>query len=309
MKAWLESLKKIIYSMKGVLAFAKLTLAKILIATDFRYWGLKGNTGINPLTDSLGTTDLNPLFFETNNVKRGCFTRNGNFVVGATEALIEQMDSSGFGFNGISTVNTTHNIFSFSSTGGAFGWQGIAIGGTPTAPTLPVSNALMGATNGQVYDGAGNFRTVARMRYHNVGQPTATSMPTKIVFSTTKLNQVASTEAFQISHNQYIGLGTLAAFYQNPLSTLDVGGSFGVNIRVLTISATLIENDYTVVFNGVTLTATLLSPVNRRIVNIKNINTSLLSITGNIDGIVQTITFSQFQSRTFHSDGATWYLI
>jgi hypothetical protein len=85
----------------------------------------------------------------------------------------------------------------------------------------------------------------------------------------------------------------------------------GVNtsIRTVAASTTLLSTDYTVVFNGAILIATLPTPINGTVYNIKNMNATLLSITGNIDGTVQTITLSQFQSRTFHSDGLTWYLI
>jgi hypothetical protein len=45
-------------------------------------WDLNGNTGTNPLTDFLGTTDNQPLIFKTNNIEKARLLPNGNFAFG-----------------------------------------------------------------------------------------------------------------------------------------------------------------------------------------------------------------------------------
>jgi trimeric autotransporter adhesin len=44
-------------------------------------WGLTGNAGTNPLTNYLGTSDLQALVLKTNNVDRARFDTAGNFVI------------------------------------------------------------------------------------------------------------------------------------------------------------------------------------------------------------------------------------
>lgn len=88
-----------------------------------------------------------------------------------------------------------------------------------------------------------------------------------------------------------------------------VGVSNMANIRIATTSQSILSTDHTVVFNGTTLTATLGSPIDKRILNIKNINASTLSVTGNIDGVAQTISIPTGESRAFHSNTLTHYII
>jgi hypothetical protein len=194
-------------------------------------WKLAGNAATNPANDFLGTTDAQPVVFRTNNTKRAYLGKNGGFVSAIDNTSLDQFEANAAYASviGFTTVNQTHTIANFSTVGAAYGWQGIAAGGTPAAPTLPVANALMGASNGLMYDGAGNLRTVARIRMHAVGQPTATSMPTKITFLTTASGAIATTERAVINEAGNFGVGTTT-----PVEKVDVVG----NIRASgTISA------------------------------------------------------------------------
>src|SRR3989304_1516127 len=56
-----------------------LLLSGKLLAQD---WALLGNTGTNPTTNFLGTTDFNDLRFRTNNIVRGTILSNGNWGIG-----------------------------------------------------------------------------------------------------------------------------------------------------------------------------------------------------------------------------------
>jgi hypothetical protein len=65
----------------------------------------------------------------------------------------------------------------------------------------------MGATNGNAYDG-NNFVTIARMRYIVDGTPSATSLPSRIEFSTTPLGTKVSATRMTIKESGNVGIGT-----------------------------------------------------------------------------------------------------
>ncbi|MGE3801365.1 MAG: tail fiber domain-containing protein, partial [Candidatus Kapaibacterium sp.] len=48
------------------------------------FWGLTGNSGINPATNFLGTTDAQPLIFRTDNVERMRIAQDGRIGIGVT---------------------------------------------------------------------------------------------------------------------------------------------------------------------------------------------------------------------------------
>jgi hypothetical protein len=50
-------------------------------------WKISGNTGINPATDFLGTTDNNPLIMKTNSNQIAQFDVNGRFAIGSHQPL------------------------------------------------------------------------------------------------------------------------------------------------------------------------------------------------------------------------------
>jgi ethanolamine utilization microcompartment shell protein EutS len=51
---------------------------------SFSGWGLTGNSGSNPTTDFIGTTDAQPMTFKTNNVERMRILSGGNIGIGTT---------------------------------------------------------------------------------------------------------------------------------------------------------------------------------------------------------------------------------
>jgi hypothetical protein len=106
--------------------------------------------------------------------------------------------------------------------------------------------------------------------------------------------------------------GNIGAGTNTPNSTLEVAGSFGAAIRSSATSLTTLSTDYTIVMTAATTVVTLETPsstTNRRVLNVKNGSTGNITITGNIDGTTQTLTLTQKESRTFHSNGSTWWII
>ncbi|HEX5154379.1 MAG TPA: tail fiber domain-containing protein [Parafilimonas sp.] len=56
----------------------------IVLAANAQSWLLKGNTGIDLKKNFLGTTDLKPVIFRTNNVERMRINKNGSIGIGIT---------------------------------------------------------------------------------------------------------------------------------------------------------------------------------------------------------------------------------
>jgi trimeric autotransporter adhesin len=98
----------------------------------------------------------------------------------------------------------------------------------------------------------------------------------------------------------------------NPMSTLEVAGSFGANIRVLNTSVSMLETDHTIIMTAANTSVTLPDPAtsNRRIIYIRNASGGTVAINGNIDGLAgNLINTSSGQTRTLHCNGVTWYVI
>jgi hypothetical protein len=222
-------------------------------------WNINGNSLTNPLTDFLGTTDEKPIIIKTNNIKRALISSAGNFVYSTNTAYLDQVENSNIkSFTGITTINNFHTVLNYSSTGSASGFIGYAIGGTPQAPTLPVANSLTGGLNGGNYDGVGNWRTVAQIRFQNVGQPTATSMPTAIQFFTTPVNSVSRVQTAVISEVGNLGIGINTPSNKLHIGTPTIANTGGIRLPITSTSPAQTGQPIGVDANGdiVRLTAT-----------------------------------------------------
>jgi hypothetical protein len=122
-------------------------------------------------------------------------------------------------------------------------------------------------------------------------------------------NQTTNSPAMSIMPTtSYLGVGTTNAY-----STIDSGGSLGASIISSAVNITTTATNYTVVMTAtgtvVTLQTPSLTTTLRKIINVKNASTGNITVTGNIDGTTQTLTLTQKESRTFHSNGVTWWII
>ena len=286
-------------------------------------WELEGNAGTDPSEHYAGTQDSVPFFLGTDGTQRAKVMAGvPSIQIASSPQTLEQGDA--FPLAGYVALGVGYWMAQFGLGSGAWGWNGVAVGGTPDAPDLPHPFSLMGATNGMNWNGGG-FSTVCRMRYRNVagryGGISAGNQPTRIEFSTTRPDEAASRPCGTFTEHQRLGLGpTLAGISvatNRIYSTLDVDGSIGAGITVSATPVTLDDTHHTVVLTAADLTQVLPAPSNnattgnaRRVYNIKNGSSGDLTIEGHIDGVAgNSLTIGASESRTFHCSGATWWLI
>jgi len=99
-------------------------------------WNLTGNSGTNPSTNFLGTTDANDFVLKTNNTERMRVTSGGNIGIGTTSPL--------FALHAIGNAAGTAAVGVFSNTN-ATGNAALAGQNTAAAGT-GIGNGLFGAT-------------------------------------------------------------------------------------------------------------------------------------------------------------------
>ncbi|MFY0481820.1 hypothetical protein ACI6PS_04375 [Flavobacterium sp. PLA-1-15] len=219
-------------------------------ATPTPYWSLVGNAGTDPANNFLGTTDNQDLIFKVNNSIRLIGPKSSNMYLlsGAPSMLNSYLSNplTGKYFGGFTTFNGEHSIYNFSETGQSYGWNSGAASGTPAAPGIPDTGALMSTVNGMLYDGT-NFIKVARMRMHADGTPTATSLPTKITFWTTPANSKADVERLVIKNNGNVGIGL--TYPGNPSNMLHVRNASGNPVRFEGLQTGVATDDVVVADN------------------------------------------------------------
>jgi hypothetical protein len=122
-------------------------------SSSFSGWGLTGNSGSNPATDFIGTTDAQPLAFKTNNVERMRILSGGNVGIGTNapdRKLHVYNGNSGrtpFSLSSIFTENSSHNYIEIASP-------------DVSERGLIFSNPTDGASGGVYYENKSmNFRT------------------------------------------------------------------------------------------------------------------------------------------------------
>jgi hypothetical protein len=165
-----------------------------------------------------------------------------------------------------------------------------------------VGRILFSASNGSTYPLNGTDIVC-----YAAGLQSASNNGSGIFFRTVPQNSVAqSVERMRISDNGNIGINT-----GNPLSRLDINGSFGAVVRSSATNTTT-SNDYTLLMTTANTVATLELPTNvsKRIIFIKNTSAGTVSVTGHIDGTAsRTIVLLSKESIKVQSDGTTWQVL
>lgn len=107
---------------------------------------------------------------------------------------------------------------------------------------------------------------------------------------------------------------TIKAALQSLETAVEIAGGAtdqSKKIRVVSANTTLSSTtDGTVVFDTASTVATLPSPTNEVILVVKNASGGNITMTGHLDGNAsQTQTIPDIETRTLHSDGATWWIV
>lgn len=175
-------------------------------------WNLSGNSGTNPSSNFVGTTDAQDLVLRTNNVEAVRVTSAGNMLVGALTpgettgiALVNQ--SSNDQKDDITT--TTYN----STTTPAF--VIFKARGTAAAPTSLANSENIGGFNANGYTGSA-FTPLTAISTITASDFT-TSQGAELAFSTARSG--SNTERVRINSNGNVGVAT-----NSPNTSLDVNG-------------------------------------------------------------------------------------
>ncbi len=134
-------------------------------------WNITGNSGTDPATNFLGTTDNQPLVIRTNNVERMRITVNGYVGIG-TDTPGEMLDIVG-------NSDADLNLTSFGSSISTIHMRRAL--GSKSSPAPVTNNNNLGGVEGLGYDGTQYVRA-AGIDFQVDGPVTANVVPGRIVF-------------------------------------------------------------------------------------------------------------------------------
>jgi hypothetical protein len=191
----------------------------------------------------------------------------------------------------------------------------IGINISPLA-TLHVQNTLAATASVNANAQVARFSrpSTSSIKWDNIAQfnlgsySTAINATTRLDLQLNNADNTIMSDIMTWLANGNVGVGTT-----NPINNIDSAGSLGANIRSSSANTTTTTTDYTVVMTTtgtvVTLQTPSLTTTLRRIISVKNMAAGNITVTGNIDGTTQTLTLTTKESRVFHSNGVTWYII
>ncbi|MCB0447969.1 MAG: tail fiber domain-containing protein, partial [Gelidibacter sp.] len=178
-------------------------------------WSLSGNTGTNPSTNFIGTTDSNDLAFRTNNTQQALFTSSGKFIFGNS---VPNSDTwAGFSKTIIGTNDTDNDLTLRSSGTDIPAFNILRSNGTMASPTEFI-NGELGSIRFWRYSGTGPFDgyTSAGRIVSNVSSTGASSL----ILSGAQASHVI------ISNTGNVGIGVSP---QRKLHVINAGVSGGTS--------------------------------------------------------------------------------
>ncbi|MBK8657682.1 MAG: collagen-like protein [Bacteroidetes bacterium] len=180
-----------------------------------KFWALRGNSGTTAGTNFVGTTDAKDLVFKTNNLEVVRYTSsNGKVGIGTVTPGIGttypnakfEMASDGVVAHMLTrSVSATAVYHIFQRAKGSF-----------AAATAVTTNDELGALQFAGYDGS-SYYTGAQVTAVVDSTVNVSSMPSRLVFSTTQGGFGTPLERMRIDRNGRVGIGTTT-----PTARLDV---------------------------------------------------------------------------------------
>ncbi len=173
-------------------------------------WNITGNAGINPLTNFMGTTDLNPLKFRVNNLWAGELnpaTNNTSFGVKAGQSATTGYSNVAIGTNALYTSTSGKNLVAigdsalYSQSGGLGG--NVAIGSKAlfanTSGSENTANGYQSLYSNTI--GGSNTSTGAFSLYSNTTGYRNTANGNQSLYSNTTGGSNTSTGAYSLYSN------------------------------------------------------------------------------------------------------------
>jgi hypothetical protein len=170
-------------------------------------WGLTGNTGTNPATDFIGTSNAQDLVFKTNGIER------------------MRVDADA------SVLTLKSSLSSYNRFGG---YKSL---GTDAAPTLVTNGTDLASFIGYGYSGS-TYRPAAGIIFQSTRRFSNDEIGGRIIFSTTGPGVgplgIPGLERMRIEENGRVGIGTTT-----PTAKLDVDGDIVVRTKMISATASI----------------------------------------------------------------------
>ncbi|MCX7696436.1 MAG: hypothetical protein N2Z72_01940 [Bacteroidales bacterium] len=143
----------------------------VRMVTNRDAWLLTGNSGTNPTTDFIGTTDNQHLIIRTNNLERMRVRNGGDFIVGGTDPGI-----AGDLFSVISTATFPHAVNGYTSQDGCAVYGSIFSGNATNFGAVQAEHLGSGTSGALVgiYSGNGPGRALYARRYYTTSSGNGT---------------------------------------------------------------------------------------------------------------------------------------
>jgi len=229
----------------------------------------------------LDTQTNTPMLFGTNDIEKMRIAANGNVGIGTTAP------------GALLTVDG--GIMSFTNYSGTSQMRFQYAAGTKASPTAVSTQSFLGAMYGLAYDGT-TYRNAGHVGVYSDAAVNATSSPGFLLFATTPIDTVASTEKMRITSNGYVGIGFTVPSYKFSVSgdTYASGNSIvvgTVNAASYTVGTAFTANS--TVVNAVAYYSGTLLVANTSVINATHLGGTIASgyqTTAGLSANVATLT-------------------
>lgn len=184
-------------------------------------WGITGNTGTNPATNFMGTTDNVDLVLKTNSTDNLRIKNDGRIEIGNNGVNPVYLNATSLSKKLFIASETTTNNIVFQASNATSDPVSMYFGasrGTIATPTIATANHNISNIFFSGYDGS-KFVTASSINSYLDGTPGLNSMPGRLQFNTTPAGSDSSLTRMTIRSNGNVGVGT-----GGPLERLHVAG-------------------------------------------------------------------------------------